>query len=381
MRNFAYILGLFFLWYSSGNAAEISIREILQQNLKKHNLPAIAGAIIDDNEILALDAVGLRQLGGHVEVTPQDHFHLGSCTKAMTATLAAKLVEYGRVEWQTTLQDVFPQQTVHTELGPITLDQLLVNRSGLLGKLTDKPFWPQMWDIVNPEWGRAALFRNIMNIPLQSNPGTEYLYSNTGYALAGHMLETIMEQPWEVLMKTHLFDPLGMSSCGFGPPAFPGHLGAPWGHREVQGLAEPVFPDRFGDNPGAIGPAGTVHCSMGDWSKFIMAHLNGAQNKTSGYLSTSLFKKLHTPWPGKPSYAMGWGVTELNEQKMRLLSHAGSNSFFYANVMILPEMNFAVLTAMNQGGSRATRAAEEVLSQLIEILVVYRRNKQNTLSP
>lgn len=66
-------------------------------------LPALAAAVIIDGHLAAIGAVGVRQLGSPTLVNVHDRFHLGSDTKAMTATLAAMLVEEGRIKWQTTV--------------------------------------------------------------------------------------------------------------------------------------------------------------------------------------------------------------------------------------------------------------------------------------
>src|SRR5262245_29190348 len=67
--------------------------DLLEQTRKKIDLPALAAAVISEGRVLAVGAVGVRKLGEKVAVTLQDQFHLGSCTKAMTATVAATLVE------------------------------------------------------------------------------------------------------------------------------------------------------------------------------------------------------------------------------------------------------------------------------------------------
>ena len=73
------------------------------------DLPALAAAIVTDDSIVEATAVGSRRYGGPANVTPADQFHLGSCTKAFTATLMGVLVDEGRVGWTSTLEEVFPE--------------------------------------------------------------------------------------------------------------------------------------------------------------------------------------------------------------------------------------------------------------------------------
>src|SRR5208283_629296 len=72
---------------------------------KKHDLPALAVAVVKDGQICDRAAVGIRKVGDPTLVTTNDVFHIGSDTKSMTATLAAMLIEEGKSHWDTTIAD------------------------------------------------------------------------------------------------------------------------------------------------------------------------------------------------------------------------------------------------------------------------------------
>ena len=98
-----------------------------------HALPALAAAVVKDGEVIASGAVGVRALGTDVAVTIDDRFHLGSDTKAMTATLAGMMVDEGRLRWDSTIGEVLGDK-VHgmtPTLAAITLEQLLSHTSGI----------------------------------------------------------------------------------------------------------------------------------------------------------------------------------------------------------------------------------------------------------
>jgi CubicO group peptidase (beta-lactamase class C family) len=116
-----------------------------------------------------------------------------------------------------------------------------------------------------------------------------------------------------------------------------------------------VEPGPGADNPVAIGPAGIVHCSITDWARFIAANLPGGKTKL---VKPETLRKLHTPPPGTPPYAMGWLV--VNNQPWadgEALTHAGSNTMWYAVAWLAPEKDFAVLVATNQPNSKACNDA------------------------
>jgi CubicO group peptidase (beta-lactamase class C family) len=99
----------------------------------KHGLPALAAAVVKDGSIVAAGAVGVRVHGIDIKVTIDDRFHLGSDTKAMTATLVAMLVEEGKLRWDLTIGEVLGGDVpgMNPQLAAVTLEQLLSHSGGI----------------------------------------------------------------------------------------------------------------------------------------------------------------------------------------------------------------------------------------------------------
>ena len=113
--------------------AETSLDGILTPYLARYDLPALAAAVVQDGKIIASGAVGTRRAGAAIPVTINDRFHIGSDTKAMTALLAAMLVEENKLRWDSTVAEVFPElsATMNPGLRGVTLEQLLSHTSGI----------------------------------------------------------------------------------------------------------------------------------------------------------------------------------------------------------------------------------------------------------
>jgi CubicO group peptidase (beta-lactamase class C family) len=333
------------------------LNSLLEPILKKYDLPALAGAIVTSRGLVAAGAVGVRKYGTDSPVTVNDQFHLGSDTKAMTATLLATFVEEGKLNWSITLEQAFPDlaATMNPAYRKVTLEQLLAHRSGF----TDDS-WPRgktFTDMHNlpgtPREQRAAYVAMILAEPPANEPGSVYLYSNRNYAVAGAIAEKIANDSWENLMQKRIFDPLGMQTCGFGAMGTPGisdpkKIDQPWQHKLLSlDMHRAIPPGPLADNPPVIAPAGTVHCSIVDWGKFVTAHLRGEQGEL-GILKPETFKRLHTPSFGG-DYAFGWLMVDRPWAGGRALNHAGSNTQNFAIVWMAPDKDFAVLVATNQG--------------------------------
>ncbi|MBI3299635.1 MAG: beta-lactamase family protein [Elusimicrobia bacterium] len=323
----------------------------------KHNLPALAAAVLKDGRITSIGAVGTRHAAVADPVTVNDLWHLGSDTKAMTATLIARLVERGRLSWDLTLEKAFPEIKLHPLYKGVTLEKLLTHTGGLPADVPEQ-LWSKLWERqgTNAEQ-RMTLVKGI----LTAKPGTRtFRYSNAGYAIAGAIAERAEERSWEELIKAELFQPLGMKNVGFGAPG----KDQPWGHQWVDKKALPMAPGPQADNPPGVAPAGAVHASLKDWAKFVLLHLNGARGLKT-ILHPNTFRKLHTA-PAGSGYAMGWMVVERPWAGGRALTHAGSNTMWYAVAWLAPEKDFGILITTNLGDGPAARACDETAAALIK---------------
>ncbi|HUS29940.1 MAG TPA: hypothetical protein VMZ53_15650, partial [Kofleriaceae bacterium] len=112
----------------------------------------------------------------------------------------------------------------------------------------------------------------------------------------------------------------------------------PRGH-DAGGAA--LEPGPSADNPRGLGPAGTVHCSLDDYGKFLNLHATG---EPAGFVTPESMQHLHTPRDGE--YAGGWGVVE--SPKGPILIHSGSNTLWYATALVAPGTRFVFVIATNK---------------------------------
>jgi len=334
---------------------------------KKHDLPALAVVVVKDGQICDRAAAGVRKWGDPTRVTTHDVFHIGSCTKSMTATLTAVLIEAGKLRWDTTIAEVFPELVgrMDKQYEKVTVEQLLHHRGGVPG---DPPpaAWQQAWEEKGtPTRQRYEFIAAVLAQPPAAAPGTRMIYSNQGYAIIGAMLEKITGQDYESLMTQELFKPLHMDTAGFGPPGTTDKVDQPWGHLRKLFMTIPVQ----ADNPPAITSAGRVHCSLDDLARFAIFHLRPA---TNGLLKPETLTRLHTP-PKRAqldgpmdNYACGWVILKRDWAGGTTLWHNGSNTMWYIVMWLAPEKNFAVIAATNIAGPDAEEGCDEAATAMIE---------------
>ncbi|MEQ1865465.1 MAG: serine hydrolase domain-containing protein, partial [Micropepsaceae bacterium] len=313
IRNLA-LIWLAIAMFASPAYADAALQTFLEQTLAaardKDHLPAVAALVQINGKIEAEAALGLRALGHPDPVTTADRWHIGSDTKAFTATLIARLVEQGVMSFDDTLAASFPAfaKEIDPALRGVTVAQLLNHTSGLPPLTDDKdlpPFLAAIATARDVKGQRTAIARKYLAAPPASKVG-EFDYSNLGFIIAGAIAEARTGKAWEDLVREQIFAPLGIKNAGFGAPASPGRTDQPWGHNEIAGKLVPLAPENpDGDNPPALGPAGTINIALKDWLLFAQDHLDGIHGRGK-LLKTETYRKLHTPVTER--YTFGWGV-------------------------------------------------------------------------
>jgi len=345
-----------------GVTGDGNLQSVLEEIRAKAKLPALAGMLIVGDEVVEIAATGVRTKGDSTPVTVDDKWHIGSNTKAMTATLAGIFVERGLIEWSTTIEEVFPELRgqVRPEFLDVRLDELLSHTAGISNNVGETPFWATSRETEAPiTEQREVWLPQLLSLEPGAARGT-FAYSNSGFVVAGAMLESLTGESWETLMQRELFQPLGMNGAGFGPPGDPeASADQPRGHRGEGNSATPVY----ADNPPALGPAGTVHVSLPEHARFLIAHMRGAQGE-DGIVSAGTFEKLHTPFP-ETTYAQGWGVAERDWARGSTLSHNGSNTLWYHTVWLAPVRDVAIVVATNIAGEHTPGVVDNAVGAIL----------------
>jgi CubicO group peptidase (beta-lactamase class C family) len=334
-----------------------ALKKIAADTRAKFKLPGICIALLDGDRSIRIAADGIRKVGEKEPVTIGDKFHIGSCTKAMTATMIACVIHDTRLKWDSTIAEILPKISTkaHPDFRKVTVRQLVDHTSGLP---KDSPQMFGMSEENSPTENRRILFTKVLAGKPRSKPGEKHAYSNLGFMLAGLMAETAADMSWRELMTKYLFKPLKMKSAGFGPPGTKGKIDQPWGHASVFTLPKPLQHD----NPEVLGPAGRVHCTVSDWARFASLHMGHIPKDST--LKKSDLKLMHSPTKGQ-NYSAGWIVTSRPWAKGEALTHSGSNTMWYALVWIAPELDKAFLVATNSGQSNAFPACDAAVSAMI----------------
>ena len=319
--------------------ASAALRDVLAEARRAHGFPAAAVRVARRGETLAAAVVGTRVAGGADAATLDDRFHLGSVTKPLTATLVATLVDEGRLRWDETLEELFPNRPVHRALRGVTLAQLLSHRSGVQGLRDAGEIEAALHLYGDAASQRAQLAGWLIAHKPEHAPG-EFHYSNAGPVIAAAAAERVTGVAYETLMRTRVFEPLAMKSAGFGWPAA-AHPDAPWGHR-LRG-ATPVPQDPHGAyevNP-ALAPAADAHMSVIDLGRFLDDQARGLAGGHA-LLRTETYRRMH-------SEGIGW----MARATPPVSEHEGSAETFFAIAAIGRDDGLTLALVLNDADAVA----------------------------
>jgi D-alanyl-D-alanine carboxypeptidase len=358
MRFFGFVLLLALAPATWIQAQPDALSSGLEAIRVKYKLPALAGAIFTSEGLQEQRVVGIRKAGTSIAATSEDQWHLGSDTKAMTATLVGSFVNEGKLTWNAKVISFFPEfaKKIPAGIRDITIGQVLSHHAGLKGDLP--------WDTFAkkgtlPEQRLAA---TELALETPAYPAGAFHYANTDYVVIGAILDRVGGKPWEALMQKRLFDPLHMSSAGFGGVGTPGLIDQPWGH-DATGQPAPSN-GRAMDLPPILESAGGVHASLSDWTRFLADQLRGAEGRPA-LLPAPIYRSLQTP-VDLSGAAYGWGAFPQPWSAAKVLTHAGTNGMFYCLCLLAPANDFGVAVCTNQGGDAAGEACNEAVTLLVE---------------
>lgn len=295
---------------------------------QNEHLLSLAVTIFNKNEVVAQAAFGVRKLGESTPITIKDCFHIGSNGKAMTATMIAELVENGRLSWQSTPQDIFPDwaSSINPAFANITLLQLLSHQAGLPPFEEEEEFDAIPQFDGEPMQSRLNFAKFVLSQEPINLPGSEFQYSNASFTVATAMAEAVSNSPWETMLKTMILTPLGIKG-GVGWPAKT-DPNQPWGHVLKNDKIIPHDPLDDYELPSIIAPAGDVYVAFDDYTNFLQMNLKALAGEKT-LLNPETVQFLHTPH-GKAG--LGWGIQTFEGAKVSV--HTGSADTFFAIALL-----------------------------------------------
>lgn len=330
---------------------------------KEYKIPEIGYAVVTSDSILEMNILGFKRAGTTIKADPDDRFHLGSNTKAITGFIAALLVKQKKVDWETKFFDLNPELKSNSKPAyyDMTLVDLLTHKARIQ-PFTDGDEYP------NPIVGKFKGDKSTQRykfvewvLTLEPVKSEERIsYSNAGYSAAAVMLEKASGKSWENLVLD-LGEKLGVR-FSFSWPNI-NDPSQPWGHWGVDDKLIPTGPDDS-YRLSWVEPAGDLNMNLPDYAKFIQLQLLGLNGRSS-LLSKAEFELLHYGVPEPDHYSIGWSWA-INQKGQHISAFNGSAETFFCFAYIIRDIDMAYVVFANCGSEQAATGVRKLLAYLIK---------------
>jgi dipeptidyl aminopeptidase/acylaminoacyl peptidase/CubicO group peptidase (beta-lactamase class C family) len=319
---------------------------------ERHRVPGAVLGILrlgDGTDENCVAAYGSLNKATGVETTDESVFQIGSMTKVWTATVVLQLVDEGKLDLDAPVVEVLPELRLSDRdaAARLTMRHLLTHTSGIDGDVfTDTGRGDDCLERY------VALLADAAQIyPLEAT----WSYCNSGFVLAGRVIEKLTGGTWDAAINERLIGPLAMTHTGTLPEEALLHRAAV-GHVSEDG-AEPERAPAWA-LPRALGPAGLVNSTAADVLAFARMHLVGglAPDGTRILSETAItaMTEHQADLPDKYTLGDSWGLgwIRFGWDGRRLIGHDGNTLGQAAFLRVLPDEGLAVTLLTNGGNTR-----------------------------
>lgn len=340
--------------------------------IARYHLPGIAVGVIEDGKVAYARGFGETVAGSGDPVTTKTLFKIASNSKAMTASVLARLVQAGKLRWDDPVIKYLPGFAMHDPwvTQHMTVRDLLVHDSGLPEGGGDLMLWPE------PNlFTRADIIHGLKHIKPAYGFRAGYAYDNLLYVVAGEVAAAAGGASYEALVRRELFEPLGLDGCRVGE----------FSRAEAGSVAQPHM--RSGDGNEAMrqdgdlvpaitsAAAGGIRCGLDDMLKWARNWLapTPAQLQWLGPEQRAEMWKARTPmpisrfrkqWDDTHYYAYAFGFRVADADGEWTVSHTGTLGGMYSMMMLLPDRKSGFVFMINGDGGTARTILGEALLKL-----------------
>ena len=314
-----------------------TLSEAARESLERFGVPGASVGVYHEGAEEAA-GFGVTSTEHPLEVDAETLFQIGSITKTVTGTLALQLVEQGELDLDAPIRRYLPDFRLADDdvAERVTMRHLLTHTGGWYGD-----------HFSDPSRGDDALERilpELAELPQLSPLGELWSYCNSGFYVAGRVIEVLTRRPFETAARELVLEPLGMENSFFFSEEVLSHRFAV-GHRDEDGRTIVARPWALAR---AASAAGGITASVGDLLRYARFHFEwppGPQMREP---------QIETDDPGR-KMALTWFVREVDG--LGFAEHDGGTNGQMARLMLAPEAGFAlaILTNHSPAGNDVLR--------------------------
>ncbi|MEM9314034.1 MAG: serine hydrolase domain-containing protein [Pseudomonadota bacterium] len=334
-------------------AANAPLRGDVETILAEERLTGITWALVDSTRGVRTGVAGLRDAADAVPFAAETRVHVGSLTKAVLATGLLQLATQGRISLDAPAIRYLPESfttEAPADFGATTVRHLLDHTAGL----NDADLWQLFSERVAPDTPLRAAFPDPgKQLRPRSKPGTQFSYSNSGYALLGMIIEAVTGERYESYLDRELLGALGMHDSSFAFTSQEGSYRDPalaWGHVDDG--------SRYAAAPMFLRPSGQFTTTAADLGHFAAFLMGDGQVGDARIVDEKLMRargKASSTDAGRAGLAAGYalGLGRRDRHGVVGYCHGGNTIGFAAMLCVFPDERKAFAYSVNTDSESA----------------------------
>lgn len=332
----------------------VLVDSLAARELRAGPTAGVSVAVMQGGVVLFARGYGQADLENPAAINVETIFKVGSVTKQVTTVLLGQLVDQGKVDLDADIRTYLPDAP--TSGRSVTVAQLLDHTSGIrsftnLGQAVSR-------DSFRLDLTTDRLIGLLRNVPPDFEPGTSWQYNNTGYLLAGMLVERITGSSLAEVLARGITEPLGLTRTSWCDERAVVPNRAKGYRRAAAGFERAV-----GESMSIPRGAGALCSTPIDLVRFRDALAKGR------LLSTATYQRMITParladgW--KTNY--GYGVALYHIGPYRVIRHGGTITGFQANLLYVPERDLVVSVLANTMGSDPVGLSDGIVAGILGV--------------
>ena len=340
------------------NQFNAKVDSIVVHNMNKYNIPGLSIGLVKNNSIIYSEGFGIANIVNGKSINENSIFHTASISKLFTALAIMELVAMEKLAIEDKLVEILPElQFEDQRVNNITIKALLNHTSGIP-------------DINNYNWANSNQSSNSLkeyvlglNLKLDSDPSTEYLYSNLAYDILGYVIEKVSSDSFEGFVKENILDASEMHTSDF--RYFDIDHSLKTTPHSKSWLTRKVHTRKIYPYTREHAPSSTLNSSSKELSKWMISFLRTISDPT---VNGKYLEMIVPSFDAYPYIGLGFQLDRINGSKA--IGHYGGDKGYRSYLIMIPKENIGLVVLANCDYNEDFR--QEILHSIAALMLTHK---------
>jgi CubicO group peptidase (beta-lactamase class C family) len=320
---------------SSGIGFFEKVDSVVINKMNQYNIPGLSIGLIRNDSIIYNKGYGIRAINNNNLVTENSIFHTSSISKLFTAVAIMELIAQNRITIEDKLVDLLPKLKYNDKrVSYITIKNLLNHTSGL------PDISNYHWDNNNQSDNSLKEFVIGLNLKLDSDPSSEYQYSNLAYDILGYVIEKVSGSTFDDFQKENILNKSGMYNSDF--RYFKIHDSLKTTPHSKRWITKNIYERKTYPYTREHAPSSTLNSSSKDLSKWMISFL---QTLDGSDLNSKYSTMIEPAFRSRPYIGLGFQLSDINS--IKTIGHYGGDKGFRSYLIMIPEEKIGLVVLAN----------------------------------